>query len=219
MTMQIKPEKKRPIKIGDVCLSWPDFVFILLSNAAVIVVIINAVLNESGFWCYYPILGFYYAYAVLNAAFAGNAKKFLAKFRTGVFTLNTVFTVIALIHYFCTGIGDKDYSTSPLVAYEWVLPIILIISLIVVFVTAFFKTVSLLNLLVATSLMLPQVTGVFIFAVANHSRPGTIYSTASFVLSVVMFALYLMVIANLAFLHIVKVRNKIDDAIQKNSQK
>ena len=210
MNMQITPLNKRPLKIGDVNLSWPDFIFIILSNAAVIMVIINAILNKSGFWCYYPILGSYYAYVIFNSFFAGTAKKFLSRFRMGVFSLNTILTFTALIHYFVT----KDAGT--LVAYEWILPIILIVSLFVVFGTAFFETVTLLNLLVATTLMLPQVTGIFIFAVVNHRSADTIYSDFTFVLSVVMFALYLMVIANLAFLHIVKVRNKIDDAMNKN---
>lgn len=208
--MQYTQEKKRPIKIGDVSLSWPDFIFILVTNAAVIMIIINAILNKTGFWCYYPILGTYYAYVIFNSCFAGNAKKFLSRFRMGVFSLNTILTVIALIHYFVTT------NTDTLVAYVWVLPIILIVSLFTVLGTAFFKTVTLLNLLVATTLMLPQVTGIFIFAVVNHRHPDTVYNDFTFVLSVVMFALYLMVIANLAFLHIVKVRNKIDDAMNKN---
>ncbi|MBO5338107.1 MAG: hypothetical protein J6A96_00240 [Clostridia bacterium] len=212
MNMQITPLNKRPLKIGDVNLSWPDFIFIILSNAAVIMVIINAILNKSGFWCYYPILGSYYAYIIVYASFAGTAKKFLSRFRNGTFILNLLFTIIALIHWLTTGFDADGFNSHPLVAYEWILPIILIISLFVVLGTAFFKTVTLLNLLVATSLMLPQVTGVFIFAVTQRY---TIYSDVSFVLSVVMFALYLMVIANLAFLHIVKVRNKIDDAMQK----
>lgn len=208
--MQITPNplnnNKRPLRLGEVNLSWQDFIFIVIANLSVVLVIINALLANTGFWCHYPILVLFYGYVITCAALSGTAKKFLSKFRIGVFSLNLILTAASLIHYFASG---KSYA---LIAYEWVLPIILTLTLLVMFGTMFFKTVTLLNLLLSTTLMLPQVTALFITALISHGE-GKIFSTAAFILTVVNFALYIMVIVNLSFLYFVKVKNKINDAV------
>lgn len=208
--MQISPiEKtpKRPLRFGEVNLTWQDFLFIVIANLSVILVIVNALLAHTGFWCHYPILFMFYGYVIACASLSGSAKKFLSKFRIGVFSINLILMAASLVHYFASG-----KNPSALIAYEWVLPIILTITLIVMFGTMFFKTVTLLNLLLSITLMLPHVTGIFITALIN---PDGMFGEASLVLSIVNFALYLMVIINLAFLYFVKVRNKIDDAVSK----
>lgn len=186
--MQITPNplnnNKRPLRLGEVNLSWQDFIFIVIANLSVVLVIINALLANTGFWCHYPILVLFYGYVITCAALSGTAKKFLSKFRIGVFSLNLILTAASLIHYFVSG---KSYA---LIAYEWVLPIILTLTLIVMFGTMFFKTVTLLNLLLSTTLMLPQVTALFITALISHGE-GKIFSTAAFILTVVNFALYI----------------------------
>ena len=210
--MQISPiEKnpKRPLRFGEVNLTWQDFLFIVIANLSVILVIINALLAHTGFWCHYPILTFFYGYVIACASLSGSAKKFLSKFRIGVFSINIILMIASLVHYFASG-----RNSDALIAYEWVLPIILTVTLIVMFATMFFKTVTLLNLLLSITLMLPQVTGIFITALIN---PDKMFGEAALVLSIVNFALYLMVIINLAFLYFVKVRNKIDDAVSKEA--
>lgn len=208
--MQITPNplnnNKRPLRLGEVNLSWQDFMFIVIANLSVVLVIINALLASTGFWCHYPILVLFYGYVIACAGLSGSAKKFLSKFRIGVFSLNLILTAASLIHYF---VSD---NSSALIAYEWVLPIILTVTLLVMFGTMFFKTVTLLNLLLSTTLMLPQVTALFITALISHGD-GKIFSTAAFILTVVNFALYIMVIVNLSFLYFVKVKNKINDAV------
>ena len=210
--MQISPiEKtpKRPLRLGEVNLTWQDFLFIVIANLSVVMVIINALLAHTGFWCHYPILALFYGYVIACAALSGSAKKFLSKFRIGIFSINLILMAASLVHYFASG-----KNPSALIAYEWVLPIILTITLIVMFGTMFFKTVTLLNLLLSITLMLPHVTGIFITALIN---PDGMFGEAALVLSIVNFALYLMVIINLAFLYFVKVRNKIDDAVSKEA--
>ena len=214
--MQISPDpinpinpNKRPLRLGEVNLSWQDFIFIVIANFSVILVIINSLLAHTGFWCHYPILVMFYGFVITCAALSGTAKKFLSKFRIGVFTLNLILIIASLIHYFASG-----KTPSALVAYEWVLPIILTITLIVMFATMFFRTVTLLNLLLSTTLMLPQVTALFITALISHGD-GKMFSTAAFILTVVNFALYIMVIVNLSFLYFVKVKNKINDSVRK----
>ncbi len=207
--MQISPidNNKRPLRLGEVNLSWQDFIFIVIANLSVILVIINALLASTGFWCHYPILVMFYGYVIACAGLSGSAKKFLSKFRIGVFSLNMILIIASLLHYYASG---KNHSA--LIAYEWVLPIILTVTLLVMFGTMFFRTVTLLNLLLSTTLMLPQVTALFITALIN---PDGMFNTAAFILSIVNFALYIMVIVNLAFLYFVKVRNKIGDAVNK----
>ena len=210
--MQISPiEKtpKRPLRLGEVNLTWQDFLFIVIANLSVVMVIVNALLAHTGFWCHYPILALFYGYVIACAALSGSAKKFLSKFRIGIFSINLILMAASLVHYFASG-----KNPSALIAYEWVLPIILTITLIVMFGTMFFKTVTLLNLLLSITLMLPHVTGIFITALIN---PDGMFGEAALVLSIVNFALYLMVIINLAFLYFVKVRNKIDDAVSKEA--
>ncbi len=208
--MQISPiEKtpKRPLRFGEVNLTWQDFLFIVIANLSVVLVIVNAILAHTGFWCHYPILAMFYGYVIACASLSGSAKKFLSKFRIGVFSLNLILMLASLIHYFASG-----KNQSALIAYEWVLPLILTVTLGVMIGTVFFKTVTLLNLLLSITLMLPHVTGIFITALIN---PDGMFGEAALVLSIVNFALYLMVIVNLAFLYFVKVKNKIDDAVSK----
>ena len=194
---------KRPLRLGDVSLSWQDFLFILIINLSIVSIIINALLASTGFWCHYPILTMFYGYAIACAGLSGSAKKFLSKFRLGIFILNLILIAASLIHYYASG-----KNPVALIAYEWVLPIILTVTLFVMFATMFFKTVTLLNLLLSTTLMLPQVTALFITVLIN---PDGMFSKASFILSIVNFALYIMVIANLSFLYFIKVKNKLDD--------
>ena len=210
--MQISPiEKtpKRPLRFGEVNLTWQDFLFIVIANLSVVLVIINAVVAHTGFWCHYPILAMFYGYVIACAALSGSAKRFLSKFRIGVFSINLILMAASLIHYFASG-----KNPAALFAYEWVLPLILTATLLVMFGTMFFKTVTLLNLLLSITLMLPHVTGIFITALIN---PDDMFSEVALVLSIANFALYLMVIVNLAFLYFVKVRNKIDDAVTKEA--
>lgn len=204
--MQISPDK-RSLKIGEVRLTWREFLFIAIANASVILIIINAIFHKTGFWCHYPILGMFYSYTVVYAALSGTVKKFLSKFRLGVFILNFVLIGASLIHYY---VGEN--KQSDLFLYNWVLPVILILTLCVIFSTMFFKSVSLLNVLLSSVLMLPQATALFVTALLSHG-PDKMFPNASFVLTVITFALHIFVIVNLAFLYFVKVKNKLQGEI------
>lgn len=208
--MQITKFNEKPLKLGNIRLSWTDFIFIIIFNISIVLVLINAILNHTGFWCHYPIFILLYSYVIFVASITGIAKKFLARIRNGLFIVNLLFTITSVIYFIAS-----DYNPRALIAIEWILPIILTATLITMLVTLFFESVSLLNILVAASFMLPQAGALFVVTIINPtlSTNEPMYSNLTFILSIVNFALYVLVIINVSFLYFVKVKKTLSDVM------
>ncbi len=207
--MQITKFNEKPLKLGNIRISWTDFIFIIIFNISIVLVLINAILNHTGFWCHYPIFIMLYSYVIFIASIAGKAKKFLARIRNGLFIVNMLFSITSVVYF----IASND-NPRALIAIEWILPIILTATLITILVTLFFDSVSLLNILVAASFMLPQACALFVVAIINPTIANQpLYSDLSFILSIVNFALYVLVIINVSFFYFIKVKKTISDVM------
>ena len=207
--MQITNFSEKPLKLGNIRISWTDFIFIIIFNISIVLVLINAILNHTGFWCHYPIFIMLYSYVIFIASIVKTAKKFLARMRNGLFIVNSLFTITSVVHFIASG-----FNPNALVPIEWILPIILTITLVTMLVTLFFESVSLLNVLVAASFMLPQAGALFVAAIINpiiENQP--IYSDLTFILSIVNFALYVLVIINVSFFYFIKVKKTINEVM------
>ena len=208
--MQITNFNEKPLKLGNIRLSWTDFVFIIICNISLLLILINAILHHTGFWCQYPIFIMLYSYVIFIASIAGQAKKFLSRLRNGLLIVNLLFSLTSLIYFLA-----DDFNPNALIPIEWIIPIILSVTLIVKLCSLFFGSVTLLNIITAAAFMLPQATILFIVAIINPllTNGEAMYSDFSFIISIVNFALYVMVIVNLAFLYVIKVKNKINKFI------
>lgn len=207
--MQITKFNEKPLKLGNIRISWTDFIFIIIFNISIVLVLINAILHNTGFWCQYPIFIMLYSYVIFVASIAGKAKKFLARIRNGLFIINALFSVTSIVYFI-----SSNKNPHALIAIEWILPIILTATLITMLVTLFFESVSLLNILVAASFMLPQAAALFIVAIINPTIANKpLYSDLSFILSIVNFALYVLVIINVSFFYFIKVKKTINDVM------
>lgn len=210
--MQITNFNEKPLKLGNVRLSWTDFVFIIICNISIILILINAILHHTGFWCHYPIFIMLYSYVIFIASIAGQAKKFLSRLRNGLLIVNLLFSLTSLIYF----IAD-DFNPDALFPIEWIIPIILTVTLIIKLCSLFSGSVTLLNIITAAFFMLPQATILFVVAIINPLliNGEAMYSDFSFIISIVNFALYVMVIINLTFLYFIKVKNKFNKFISK----
>lgn len=202
---KFEPKKKRRVptlNLGIFRLTLWDLGFILMCNASLISIIVNAIVG--GYcWSYWVTFGSFAAFFIAFASAAGTAKKFLSRYRNGIFLINLICSAFRLVLNI-KGSPEAEWLTN------YFVPCNVMVSCIVFTVLLAFR-ISPRKIIGAVASLLPQSTIQFVlYLLPNHWEWATFTGgIVSEIFVIVAFGLVIFTLINVTILYFAKLKNKI----------
>ena len=197
-----KEGKKAPtLNLGLFRLTLWDLAFILICNASLVSIIVNAI-TKGYCWSYWVTFGSFVAFFIAFASASGSAKKFLSRYRNGIFEINLICSAFRLVLNF-VGNPVAEWLTN------YFVPCNIIVSCVVFTVLLAFQ-VSPRKIIGAIASLLPQSLLQFIlmFVGQHYIKFQFTGGTASEILVIVAFGLVVLTLINVTILYFAKLKNK-----------
>lgn len=199
-----KKKKKFTLNFGIFRLTLWDLAFVLICNISLVSIIVNAIVK--GYcWSYWVTFGCFAAFFIAFASASGTAKKFLSRYRNGIFVINLICTVFRIV---------LNIQSSPEAAWlmHYFIPCNLIVSCVVFTVLLAFN-VSPRKVIGAVASLLPQSLLQFIlFLLPDRWAWAQVTGgVVSEIFVIVAFGLVVLTLINVTILYLAKLKNKVVD--------